>query len=113
VPSTIQELLHPLPNLAFFLHDPWPAYRWLRDESPVHHQPYGDDGIYLLSRYADVADVSRRPDTFSHTVWERQRPRLVARRAVVARVVRSEVGVSSPANRHPRATCSTSGRGKR
>jgi cytochrome P450 len=65
VPSTMQELLHPLPNLDFFLRDPWPAYRWLRDESPVHYQPYRDDGIYLLSRYADVANVSRRPDTFS------------------------------------------------
>lgn len=33
--------------------DPYPIYRWLRDEAPVHHSPATD--TFVLSRYDDVA----------------------------------------------------------
>jgi cytochrome P450 len=32
--------------------NPYPVYRWLRDESPVYHNP--DVGFYALSRFDDV-----------------------------------------------------------
>jgi cytochrome P450 len=50
-----------LTSPAFFA-DPYPTYRRLRDESPVH--PVGPD-TYLLSRYADVSRVLRDHDRFS------------------------------------------------
>jgi cytochrome P450 len=45
-----------------FFADPYPAYRQLRDESPVH--PIGP-GTWLLSRYEDVSRVLRDHDRFS------------------------------------------------
>jgi cytochrome P450 len=42
--------------------DPWPLYRRLRDEDPLHHSP---DGFFVLSRFADVLDASLDPATFS------------------------------------------------
>jgi cytochrome P450 len=49
------------------LADPYPAYRWLRDNDPVHlHHGRGEDGdFYVLSRFADVWDAVRDPQTFS------------------------------------------------
>ncbi len=35
-----------------FHEDPYPTYRWLRDEAPVYHNP--DIGFWALSRNADV-----------------------------------------------------------
>ena len=39
-----------------FAEDPYPAYRKLRDADPVHDSPFG---VWLLSRYADVAALLR------------------------------------------------------
>jgi cytochrome P450 len=39
-----------------FIEDPYPAYRRLRDADPVHESPFG---VWLLSRYADVAALLR------------------------------------------------------
>src|SRR5438105_53002 len=39
-----------------FTEDPYPAYRRLRDADPVHESPFG---VWLLSRYADVAALLR------------------------------------------------------
>ncbi|MGE0737195.1 MAG: cytochrome P450 [Alphaproteobacteria bacterium] len=39
-----------------FLENPFPTYRRLRDESPVHRNP---DGTFLVTRYADVLTVLR------------------------------------------------------
>lgn len=39
------------------IQDPYPAYRWLRDEAPVHlweRDGHPRDGIWLVSRHADV-----------------------------------------------------------
>ncbi|WP_373142888.1 cytochrome P450 [Mycobacterium marinum] len=48
--------------------DPWPMYRALRDQDPVHHvipahQP--DQDYYVLSRHADVWAAARDHQTFS------------------------------------------------
>ena len=46
-----------------FHDDPYPVYRWLRDEAPC----YRNDkvGFYALSRYADVIDASQQPLRYS------------------------------------------------
>ena len=43
--------------------DPFPMYRRLRDEDPVHHVERGD--YWVLSRFADVFAAARGPATFS------------------------------------------------
>jgi cytochrome P450 len=45
-----------------FLEDPFPIYRALRENDPVHRMP---DGSYFLSRYDDCAAVYRDPGTWS------------------------------------------------
>lgn len=46
-----------------FLEDPYPAYRRLRQESPVAYLE--DDEMWVVSRYDDVVSVLRDPGTFS------------------------------------------------
>jgi cytochrome P450 len=36
--------------------DPYPVYRWLRDEAPVHHNERL--GFWALSRFQDVWDAT-------------------------------------------------------
>src|SRR5262245_28433132 len=43
--------------------DPFPMYRSLRDDDPVHHVADGD--YWVLSRFADVFDAARDTDRFS------------------------------------------------
>ena len=43
--------------------DPYPKYRELRDDAPVHHSE--ERGIYSISRYDDVMAVLKQPDIFS------------------------------------------------
>ncbi len=43
--------------------DPYPSYRRLRDEAPVHFCP--ERGIYSVTRYDDVMFVLRSPELFS------------------------------------------------
>jgi cytochrome P450 len=48
--------------------NPWPLYRALRDDDPVHHVvPCGrpEDDYYVLSRHADVWAAARDHETFS------------------------------------------------
>jgi cytochrome P450 family 142 subfamily A polypeptide 1 len=43
--------------------DPWEAYRWLRNNDPVH---WDEDGqVWVCSRHAEVNHVSRRADLYS------------------------------------------------
>lgn len=44
---------------------PYPAYRTLRDESPVYQQP--GTGIYVVTRYDDVRSVLTDPESFPST----------------------------------------------
>ena len=43
--------------------DPYPVYRRLRDEAPVHHSPGRD--IWSVTRFDDVMEVLQQPDVFS------------------------------------------------
>lgn len=45
-----------------FYDDPFPAYRWLRENHPVYQCP---DGSWFLSRHADVVQVYRDAASFS------------------------------------------------
>lgn len=60
-----------------FLADPYSFYQYLREEDPIHRSPYG---MWVLSRYADVATalrdsrLSSRPSRYSvHSLSNRQR----------------------------------------
>jgi cytochrome P450 len=43
--------------------DPYPIYRRLRDEAPVHHAP--ERGVWSVTRFDDVMQVLQDPETFS------------------------------------------------
>ena len=45
-----------------FHEDPYPVYRWLRDNAPVYRSP---DGWYAISRYDDVLEASGQPLLYS------------------------------------------------
>lgn len=46
-----------------FQEDPYPTFRWLRDEEPLYHNERLE--FWALSRYQDVVDASRDWQTFS------------------------------------------------
>jgi cytochrome P450 len=48
---------------AFYLGDPYPVYARLREDDPVHLRE--DLRIWLLTKYADVVDVSKQPVRYS------------------------------------------------
>jgi cytochrome P450 len=45
------------------IENPFPFWAWLRKEAPVWEVP--DAGYYTISRYSDLIEVSRDPETFS------------------------------------------------
>lgn len=45
-----------------FIDDPYPYYRALREQNPIHRMP---DGAYLISRYDDCESVYKDAKTFS------------------------------------------------
>jgi len=51
------------PLSPHFRDDPYPIYRRLRDEAPVHFAP--ESRMFCVSRHADVGYVLRRADLFS------------------------------------------------
>ena len=50
------------PFAADFYDDPFPVYRWMRDEAPVYYSERW--GWWALSRFADVRAAATDPDTF-------------------------------------------------
>jgi len=42
--------------------DPWETYAWLRADAPVYRDE--TNGIWVVSRYQDVFDISRRPERY-------------------------------------------------
>ena len=51
------------PYAIEFAEDPYPTYRWMREEAPVYHQPTMD--FWMLSRYEDVWRAHRDAATYS------------------------------------------------
>ena len=49
-----------------FYVDPYPGYRWLRDNDPVHWDPV--HRIWGVSRYADVVEVEKQTELYS-SLW--------------------------------------------
>jgi cytochrome P450 family 142 subfamily A polypeptide 1 len=46
-----------------FYVDPWAAYSWLREESPVHWDPV--QKLWGISRYSDVIQVEKDKELYS------------------------------------------------
>ncbi|MDH4169687.1 MAG: cytochrome P450 [Acidimicrobiia bacterium] len=42
--------------------DPWDTYRWLRADAPMYRDEVND--LWVVSRYADVVNVSRHPERY-------------------------------------------------
>lgn len=45
--------------------DPWSVYSWLREHSPVHHDPA--NGLWGVSRHADISAIERDPKLWTNT----------------------------------------------
>jgi cytochrome P450 family 142 subfamily A polypeptide 1 len=48
----------------FFYVDPHPHFRWLREHAPVYWDETADGGLWGISRYDDIMEVSRQPELF-------------------------------------------------
>jgi cytochrome P450 len=59
------EWAHFTPHLPDVIDDPYPAFRWLRQNAPAFYVDSED--IWVLSRYDDVVAAARDPQTFSQT----------------------------------------------
>lgn len=46
------------------LRDPFPTYKWLRDNAPVYKDPVS--GVYIVSRYDDIQAIVTDTETFSN-----------------------------------------------
>ena len=46
----------------FYAADPWPRFAWMRQHAPVFRDEA--NGLWAVSRHADVMAVSKSPDTF-------------------------------------------------
>ncbi|HEU5152390.1 MAG TPA: cytochrome P450 [Iamia sp.] len=60
--------------------DPWSTYRWLRDEAPLYRDATND--LWVVSRHADVFEVSRRSDLWSAA--QGVRPKVAADMSLIA-----------------------------
>jgi len=60
--------------------DPWDTYRWLRDEAPLYRDEAND--LWVVSRHADVFEVSRRSDVWSAA--QGVRPKVAADMSLIA-----------------------------
>jgi cytochrome P450 family 142 subfamily A polypeptide 1 len=49
---------------TFYGGDPFPAFAWMRENAPVYFDEPG--GVWGITRYADVKEISKDPDTFSN-----------------------------------------------
>lgn len=46
------------------LRDPFPTYKWLRDNAPIYKDPVS--GVYIVTRYDDAEAIAGDPATFSN-----------------------------------------------
>jgi cytochrome P450 family 142 subfamily A polypeptide 1 len=63
-----------------FYDDPWEAYRWLRNESPVHRDEA--NGLWVLSKHEDVSHVSRHQELYSAA--QGVRPKVAAPMSIIS-----------------------------
>jgi len=83
--------VHPAPDRpdldlksAENIQDPFPVYRWLRDQAPVHWSE--SLTAWVVTRYADVVDVFGNPQTFSSDRFRRIDERYASQRPAVQAV---------------------------
>jgi len=62
-----------------FYDDPWEAYRWLRQHSPIHWDAKNE--LWVISRHEDVSHISRNPDLYSAA--DGVRPRVAAPMSII------------------------------
>src|SRR5262245_2723666 len=65
--TTAPAAAHPEPQYDPYapgvIHDPYPWYRWLRNDSPCHYVEARD--IFVVTRFDDVRAIVRNPAVFS------------------------------------------------
>ena len=49
---------------TFYAGDPFPAFSWMRDNAPAYFDEVA--GVWGITRYADIKEISKDPDTFSN-----------------------------------------------
>ncbi len=49
---------------TFYGGDPFPAFAWMRNEAPAYFDEAA--GVWGITRYADVKEISKDPETFSN-----------------------------------------------
>ncbi len=49
---------------TFYGGDPFPAFAWMRAEAPAYFDEQA--GVWGITRYADIREISKDPDTFSN-----------------------------------------------
>ncbi len=64
MPTTPADLSIGLTDGTFYGGDPFPAFAWMRANAPAYFDEAA--GVWGISRYADVRDISKDPDTFSN-----------------------------------------------
>jgi cytochrome P450 family 142 subfamily A polypeptide 1 len=63
--TTIPAELHiGLTDGMFYGGDPFPAFAWMRKEAPAFYDEQA--GVWGITRYADIKEISKDPDTFSN-----------------------------------------------
>ena len=63
--TTIPAELHiGLTDGTFYSGDPFPAFAWMRKEAPAFFDE--EAGVWGISRYADIREISKDPETFSN-----------------------------------------------
>jgi cytochrome P450 family 142 subfamily A polypeptide 1 len=58
------ELSIGLADGTFYSGDPFPAFAWMREHAPAYFDV--TSGVWGITRYADVKEISKDPDTFSN-----------------------------------------------
>jgi len=48
----------------FYGGDPFPAFAWMRENAPAYFDE--SSGVWGITRYADIKEISKDPDTFSN-----------------------------------------------
>jgi cholest-4-en-3-one 26-monooxygenase len=58
------ELVIGLTDGMFYGGDPFPAFTWMREHAPAYYDEAS--GVWGITRYADIREISKDPDTFSN-----------------------------------------------